>query len=180
MPSQLANLNSVLMFSESPNCCLFVIACWLDNYARTVDEDAKEGFLGQRGDQRLSSQESEWTLAGRGIATTRTRGGGKGKLDIDKTIRNWFIPVWTPMDDEATEDEEKDEDYDNENEGEQVPLEVPTTAVAAVTPQHTRVILEVSQLNDLFDKFPCPTSSDTLVLKLRTVCIQQHGTCLQE
>ena len=112
-------------------------------------------------------------LAGRCVATTRTRGGGKGKPDIDKTIRNQFIPVWTPTDDETTEDKEKDEESDNENKEEQVPLEeVPTApAVAAAKPQHTRIILEVSQLNNLFDKFPCPTCTDTLELKLRTVCI---------
>ena len=41
-------------------------------------------------------------------------------------------------------------------------------------PTHTRVILEVSQLEQVFQNFPCPECGGDLELTLQTVCIATH------
>jgi hypothetical protein len=50
-------------------------------------------------------------------------------------------------------------------------LEEETPVAVVKKPTHSRVILEISQLEQAFACYPCPGCSEHLELKVRTVCI---------
>jgi hypothetical protein len=103
--------------------------------------------------KKLASAEEDWNLAGglqSEVATTRTRGGAPDESSV-------------AADDEAddlSESEDGDEEASSEEE-----------SVSPKKPPHTRVVLEVSQLQKAFAGHVCPDCNEPLELKLRTVCI---------
>jgi hypothetical protein len=48
---------------------------------------------------------------------------------------------------------------------------VAETVVPKAKPTHSRVILEVSQLQQAFAQYPCPKCKEVLGLKIHTLCI---------
>jgi hypothetical protein len=104
--------------------------------------------------------EEDWNLVHGLVAVGRTRGS-----------RSNGVPEVVDMGNE------------NSSEGSQLTLDPAITAdslqedeetavvVAVKKPTHSRVILEVSQLQQAFERYPCPKCSEHLELKLRTVCI---------
>jgi hypothetical protein len=97
---------------------------------------------------------------------TRTRGGGNGRPDLDSVARK--RGDYAIVDLVNDEGKESDESNDSSEEEEEDVAEPPTKIVK---PMHTRVILEVSQLQQAFRDFPCPDCGEALELNLRTVCI---------
>ena len=123
--------------------------------------------------RRLASDEADWNLT-RGLATTRTRGGGSGRPDYERMAQKKFMLEDTGGVEETSTIvdfvEEVVEDASLEDDASTAANVTPTTA----KPMHTRVILEVSQLEQAFRNYPCPECGDELELKLRTVCIATY------
>lgn len=113
--------------------------------------------------------EADWNLVRDVGLTTRTRGGGNGRPDFEMVARRKdpsLDVVFSAADkDEATESSEGQDDESAAS---------APTATPTAKPTHTRVILEVSQLEQVFQKFPCPDCGDNLELNLRTVCIATY------
>ena len=125
-----------------------------------------------RGEQRrLGSDDPAWNLVQgtTSITTTRTRGGGTGRPNYEKVAaRNDFLfdAMESVME---TNDNGAEPDSESDGESSQESSIAPTSK-----PTHTRVVLEVSQLEQAFRNFPCPECGDDLELKLRTVCIASY------
>ena len=136
--------------------------------------------------RRLSSEESDWRLASGMHSTTltRTRGGGKGKPDLENTIRKRFVLTVPDSEDEDSEPEpeERTRGVDHQplkttveaedGEDDDTTIAPATTPSGALTkPTHTRVIVEVSQLASMIKDFMCPKCGHPVEMKLLTVCI---------
>jgi hypothetical protein len=127
------------------------------------------GCLGKGECRRLTSQEDDWHLPGRqeGAATlTRTRGGGFGKPNLLRRQQEESIDVDDPPTEDAVavaEDIEEEEEEEEEEEN--------ATTRKPMKPTHSRVLIEVSQLEQAFADRPCPECGNSVKLKLRTVCI---------
>jgi hypothetical protein len=128
-----------------------------------------------KGEQRrLSADKSDWKLVGGNAPTrTRTRGGGKGRPNLERFTVNSPGVVVVDNNDEMSEESQL-----TNGSGDPLVLELSedeeTTTPAVVVkkkPPHARVMLEVSQLEEVFRGFPCPKCNGQLELKLRTVCI---------
>jgi hypothetical protein len=105
----------------------------------------------------LALQEHGWLLAGAivpgcapaptGLVPTRTRGGCR------QTV--------SEIDDDEAEEQQPSEEED--------PVEEPVAeeaALKAVKPSNTRVLLEVDQLQKIFEKVGCPQCGGSLSLSL--------------
>ena len=122
--------------------------------------------------RRLCHDEIGWNLV-RGISASRTRGGGHGRPNLDRaTTRPNEIPATVISEDATTTTiptaeaamGTSDEDASSSEEDD-------TTMMALKKPPHSRVIVEVLQLQQAFQHFPCPKCNQHLELKLRTVCL---------
>jgi hypothetical protein len=117
--------------------------------------------------RRLSADQSDWNLpGGTGFAASRTRGGGHGKPNLQR--RTIVIGVSEGAEDDCTTTATSEA---LETEEDSIEEETPTAVTTPKKPPHTRVILEVAQLQEAFRAFPCPLCQEHLELKLRTVCI---------
>jgi hypothetical protein len=112
--------------------------------------------------RRLGLQETDWNLLV-GTTRTRSRGGGEGRPNLERTSFG-HVETVDLVDDSTKAGSDGDLDISDEE-------EVETTVVKSKKPPHTRVILEVSHLERAFRNFPCPECKEPLELKLRTVCI---------
>lgn len=98
----------------------------------------------------------DWELAACPMSTRRTRGGGG-------------LPNGA-SEDKAVIAEEPDEDSSDEDEEEEdVLVDDPTKK--APKPDNTRVLLEVEQLQSVFQQVGCPKCGGDVSLSLRTICI---------
>ncbi len=119
--------------------------------------------------RRLSADESDWNLVGGGrTQLTRTRGGGNGSTTTESVV----VPEEVEMLDNASTRSPISEGS-TETPGDDLSTgEVSTTApVPEKKPTHTRLIIEVAQLEQAFKGFKCPECEGELELNLRTVCI---------
>jgi hypothetical protein len=116
---------------------------------------------------RLALQEDGWLLPGAvvsGCATapaaagivSRTRGGNRRTTTADE------------QDVAEQESSEEDEDLEEEEEEEEA---VEETEKKATKPPNTRVLLEVKQLESVFENIGCPRCGSPVALSLRTLCI---------
>jgi hypothetical protein len=127
-------------------------------------------LAGAKGEsRRLALEEDDWNLlvgSSTGAPLTRTRGGGRPVVEevvvVDEEQESATATV--------ADEEESTEPDESMEEEEETP-----TAVArrrkSKKPPHSRVILQVSQLEQAFQHYPCPECEEYLELKLRTVCI---------
>jgi hypothetical protein len=115
----------------------------------------QEGTKGEL--RRLAAPESDWNFPA-GVVGRRTR----GPKDVPETIDVAECTVTTSEESQLT----------GATEGSNA-AESPCSPVMVFTkkPTHSRVLLEVSQLEQAFANRPCPECSETLELHLRTVCI---------
>jgi predicted RNA-binding Zn-ribbon protein involved in translation (DUF1610 family) len=119
---------------------------------------------------KLASKEGDWNLAAVGATTetrTRTRGNGKGRPNLDLARKNKAIICDISSDSESEVEEEG---------GGAKAIPVPDEEIVPPKtrkrPPHTRVIVEVNNLEAAFEKFKCPSCGEaTVELKLWTVCI---------
>ena len=114
-------------------------------------------------------QDDDWNLPGQrtDALTTRTRGGGSGRPDLARKEDVVVAVVDDTTEAEAVavaEEEEEEEEEDDEDEEE-------APADKCKKPKHTRVLVEVAQLEGAFAGRACPECHECLELKLRTVCI---------
>jgi hypothetical protein len=108
--------------------------------------------------KRLSSAESDWMLQGVGVAATRTRGGG--------IVARLPAVVTT-----ATQEDEVSEQTASETASDAPEQEAEQQAPTPKKPSNSRVLLELSQLDKVFDELGCPKCGEPIELKLRTLCI---------
>jgi hypothetical protein len=103
------------------------------------------------GELRRLGYKADWTF---GIDPRHDRGGGSNGEVID-------VP-------ESGGEEEAKEDEAITSEDEE---SVAETVVPKAKPTHLRVILEVSQLQQVFAQYPCPKCKEVLELKICALCI---------
>jgi hypothetical protein len=111
--------------------------------------------------KRLSSRQDGWKLA-RSPAKKgrRTRGGGKGRPNLEMIARRKSLETSS----ESSEDETVVED--------EVAEEPPVEQVVKPTkPANTRVLLEMEELLKAFEQVGCPKCGSPIAMKARTVCI---------
>jgi hypothetical protein len=127
-----------------------------------------------KGEQRrLGANEADWKLIS-GHTASRTRGGGLGRPNLGQqtlpdvvvvadndTATTTSESLLTNSTDDAPVAESEDE----------ASSDIATAEAASGKPTHTRVIIEVSQLAEVFEGYTCPKCDAKLELNLRTVCI---------
>ena len=126
-----------------------------------------------RGEQRrLAPDDTDWSLGHVASPITRTRGGGSGRPNLVRVAacNDFLFPEVVEEDVTESATGMNDNSIGSESDGES--LQEP--AAPTSKPTHTRVILEVSQLEQAFQNFPCPDCGDYLELKLRTTCIASY------
>jgi hypothetical protein len=124
-------------------------------------------LLGRSELKRLASNELDWQNLAIGTRSSRTRAGATelGRQSVPEVI------------DVANDDNETNEESQltatTATTEDTTQTEDPTDSVEVIVkkPTHSRVILEVSQLQQAFACRPCPECGEALELKLRTVCI---------
>jgi hypothetical protein len=105
--------------------------------------------------------EDDWKLPADGTRLSRTRGGGLGRPSLERASLGHV----------DTADEDSDEDIDDESLEDEAPETAPAPVATTGKPTHTRVMLEVAHLQDAFANYPCPSCSEPVEMKLRTMCI---------
>jgi hypothetical protein len=100
----------------------------------------------------------DWNLAGSSLPLTRTRGDGRGRPNASLLARQRNL-----CESSSSSSSEGPEVEEEEEEEEEV--------VAPKKPPHTRVIVEVNQLEQLMAQFACKKCGSALDLGLRTVCL---------
>jgi hypothetical protein len=123
--------------------------------------------------RRLGLEEDDWKLnVGSSVTLSRTRGGGNGRPDLERTIKNRVGPICVDEPEvvvvvDPTEDLVSDEEGDEDDDS----TATASTVSEPTKPKHTRVIVEVSMLQQAFANYPCPKCNRKLKLKVRTLCI---------
>jgi hypothetical protein len=120
--------------------------------------------------RRLAGAEADWNL-GHGILSTRTRLSSISPDDLlqeRESVRPVVPEIVDVVDNDRSEDSQLtvDPSVDDRSTAQET-----LTPVFAKKPAHSRVLLEVSQLQQAFEHYPCPKCNARLALKLRTVCI---------
>jgi hypothetical protein len=123
-----------------------------------------------RGEQRrLSSDEPDWNLDGGVLRRTRGRGKGSSSTQSSEVASEEESKVDSGTGEETVSAvTEHVESEDDEAQG--------TTSTARTRsgndkPTHTRIILEVVQLEEAFKNVPCSECGETIQLEIRTVCL---------
>jgi hypothetical protein len=124
------------------------------------------GPLGTSEQRKLGFQQDGWTLtAGNGPSTrTRTKGGGNRRPDIEGTTRKKeFIRHLSAS--------ASGSDYEQESSSEEEDSDEESTKDSSNKPPHSRAILEVRHIHDVFAELACPRCTGPIKVNLRTVCI---------
>jgi hypothetical protein len=103
--------------------------------------------------KRLAHLEDDWNLGAVVEQSGRTRARGGGDPNNSCVVPESVVAV-SPTGDEDSESSDEE-----------------TVAALVKKPSHSRVILEVSQLEQAFASYPCPKCNELLELKIRTLCI---------
>jgi hypothetical protein len=127
--------------------------------------------------KRLSSSENDWNLVGGSRILSRTRGGSgvlgqQANAEIARMESDDVPEVVETNDSSVATTPTREGSETGGEDSSAVTAESPP--VAATKPTHTRVILEVAQLEQAFKGFTCPECEGELALKLRTVCIASN------
>jgi hypothetical protein len=109
--------------------------------------------------RRLSLEEEDWRLTVGQVTLTRTRGGGLGRPDLRNAAMKREVIAIDADANSSTESVEEATEADPEEDAK------------APKPEHTRVIVEVAQLEEAFKNRPCPNCGAELALDLPTMCL---------
>jgi hypothetical protein len=119
--------------------------------------------------RRLSLEEDDWRLSVGTAALTRTRGGGVGRPDLkNAAMKRCVIGIDSDSSSSPAATTRSEEE---------VPLSSPESVevepedAKTSKPSHTRVLVEVSQLEEAFKSRPCPDCGKDLTLDLPTMCL---------
>jgi hypothetical protein len=120
--------------------------------------------------RRLASKEDNWNLVTGTSSSTRTRGGGNGRPNIDfARARNERIGITeVGLDDASTVEEPLTEPS---LQAESSASSTDGTESKKTKPTHSRVIVDVSQLDEVFGRLGCPECGGPIKVNIRTVCI---------
>jgi hypothetical protein len=119
--------------------------------------------------RKLSFNEADWGHHPNGlVATSRTRGGCRSTEDSSSPSNKTSSSGQSERDEDSAASSGEEEEKETEEE------DLDDADKATEKPSNTRFILEVAQLDKIFDELGCPKCGQPLVLNLQTVCIATH------